>query len=504
MKKANPDIVDAAYDAVGRYQQDEVNGFSQDLIFRMLGAAEPETASAVLDAMAGDGNLTRRLGEYCRERGIAFPETTVLEYSRTQSNFAKQDLATLGAKVLWGDVLGMADLATGLKIPANSFDRVLIKSANHEIPLADQQRLYNSVLQVLRPGGLFVNLGMLFDSVKERDELRELARVKDTFAGMHAAALNRYFLTREELYSFLRAAGFVDVRQAHSLEYSIRSRAVADHYFRPEERERTNLEFQAAQIKAVTLRKNGRLRFEGAESVMSCPGEITVARRPTLAHTNATIFRQYPMDFLRHVRAHAQMLEEAAKYVSKGANLLDAGCGIGLLTEHLSQPGLKYTGLDVSAEFINVCTARYGKRPGFSFQVADLNSAELGTDSYDAVTLLNTVNLPGIQAVDAIRKALQALHAGGRLIVSGPVSRESFNRAEPSIITQLEQDGHKAGHEPEIPALREANARLLTAQGNYWSLEGMVALLKHLGFGRIVAVNNELYFGLAYMVVAEK
>jgi hypothetical protein len=28
-----------------------------------------------------------------------------------------------------------------------------------------------------------------------------------------------------------------------------------------------------------------------------------------------------------------------------------------------------------------------------------------------------------------------------------------------------------------VPALREANARILTGQGNYWSAEGMAALL---------------------------
>jgi len=85
----------------------------------------------------------------------------------------------------------------------------------------------------------------------------------------------------------------------------------------------------------VTLRRNGRLRFEGVESLMICPGEITLARRPTLAHANAAIFRDYPMDFLRRVRAHAEMLEEAATQIHPKSSVLDLGCGIGLLTEHL-------------------------------------------------------------------------------------------------------------------------------------------------------------------------
>jgi SAM-dependent methyltransferase len=495
---------DAAYDTVGRYQQDEVNGFSRDLIFRMFEAGDLEHAPRVLDAMAGDGNLTRRLAEYCREKGFPFPAVTVLEYSRIQSSFAQASLAGLDARILWGDALGMKDLSTGEPIPDSSFDRVLIKSANHEIPLASQPRLYESVFRVLRPGGLFVNLGMVFDDAKERDELRQIARVKDTFAGMQSAVVNRYFLTRPEFYGFLRETGFVDVRPAHTLEYAIRSQVVAEQYFRPEVRERIDLEFQAAQVKAVALRRNGRLRFEGVTSLMKCPGEITIARRPTLAHVNRAIFREYPMDFLRHVQAHAQMLEEAAGYLPRTGSILDPGCGIGLLTEHLPQQGLKYTGLDVSPEFIRICSERYGQRPGFSFHVADINSAGFEKDAYDAVTLLNTVNLPGINAVGALKKAHEALRKGGRIIVSGPTHRDSYQRAEPSILAQLERDGLMAGNEARVQALRDVNARLLTEQGNYWSVEGMVALLKHLGFNTIVGVNNELYYGSAYMVIAAK
>jgi SAM-dependent methyltransferase len=327
--------------------------------------------------------------------------------------------------------------------------------------------------------------------------------VKDSLAGLQAAVINRYFLTRDEFYSFLTETGFVDIRPARRLEYSIRSQVVAEQYFRPEIREREDLEFQAAQIKAVTLRRHGRLRFEGTSSVMTCPGEITLARRPTLAHANAAIFRSYPMDFLRHVRAHADLLEEASRHIVPKASVLDLGCGIGLLTEHLPD-GVSYQGLDLSETFVNVCRERYGARPGFSFGIADVNTADLGGNACDAVTLLNTVNLPGVNAVATLRKAHAALRKGGRIVVSGPTSRESFRRAEPSMLAQLEQDGRLAGNESQIEALRDANARLLTQDGNYWSAEGMAALLKHLGFSTIVKVRKDVYYGCAYLVVAEK
>src|SRR6185503_2363527 len=187
-------------------------------------------------------------------------------------------------------------------------------------------------------------------------------------------------------------------------------------------------------------------RFEGTSSVMTCPGEITIARRPTLAHANAAIFRDYPMDFLRRVRAHADMLEEASRHIFPKASVLDLGCGIGLLTEHLPD-GVAYRGLDLSESFVDICRERYAGRAGFSFGAADINTVDLAGTPVDVVTLLNTVNLPGVNAVAALRKAHGALRKGGRIVVSGPTSRESFRRAEPSMIAQLEQDGHLAGNE---------------------------------------------------------
>jgi SAM-dependent methyltransferase len=492
----------ASYDTVGRYRQDAVNGFSRALIDTFLEIAALERAGTVLDAMAGDGNLTLRLRAFCRSRGLAIPRTTVLEYSRVQAEFAKKALAGTDAEIVWGDVLTMKDRGEGREIPAGAFDRILIKSSNHEIPRGEQARLYGSLFRTLRPRGLFVNLGFLFGDAAERDELREVAKVKDAFAGMTEAVRNRHFLTRDELYGCLRTAGFIELRGAARCDYVIRSRVVAEQYFPEAVRREADLEHQAAQLRALTLRKNGRITFKGTGSVMRLPGEITVARKPGLADENARIFEEYPMDFLRHVHAHAAMLEEASLHVPRGAEILDIGCGIGLLTEHLHQDGLRYTGIDLSPDFIAVCRRRYGGREGFAFEVADAGAADLGSGRYDAVTLLNTLNLPGLDAVALLSRVHAALKPGGRLVVSGPSSPASFSRIEEQVLAQLKEDGRFEGYGEAIQALREANRRLLTERGNYWSVEGMVELLKHLGYGRIHAATNGLYYGASYLVVA--
>ena len=139
---------------------------------------------------------------------------------------------------------------------------------------------YQSIFRVLKPRGLLVNLGFLFDDVAERDQFRDIARCKDSLAGMQSAVDNRHFLTRDELYTRLEQAGFVDIRCGMHVPYTISSHVVTDAYFSGHQRDDLHAEFQAQQAKALLLRRNGRIHFQGESSTMILPGEITMARRP--------------------------------------------------------------------------------------------------------------------------------------------------------------------------------------------------------------------------------
>ena len=272
--------VTTAYDTVGVYDQDAVNGFSEQTLTTMLDIVNPGQASHILDAMAGNGNLTSRLYDYCEHRGLFPPDVVVLEFSRVQCELAKAQLVDTPAKVVWGDILTMEDYENDESLPESVFDRVMIKSGNHEIPLSQQLDLYNGIFRVLKPGGMFINLGFLFDDVEERDQFREIARCKDSLAGLHSAVENRHFLTRDELYTRLQQAGFVDIRCGMHVQYTIRSLVVTHAYFPEHKWEYMHAEFQAQQAKAMLLRRKGRIHFQGESSTMIVPGEITVARRP--------------------------------------------------------------------------------------------------------------------------------------------------------------------------------------------------------------------------------
>src|SRR5207302_9691006 len=251
---ALPEIA-TAYDTVGVYDQDAINGFSDAILNTLVDIVNPGHVSRILDAMGGNGNLTARLYDYCDRRGLFPPDVTMLEFSRVQCALAQAQLAETPTNVVWGDILTMEDYAHNAVLPDRMFDRVMLKSGNHEIPLHQQLALYQSLFRVLKPRGLLVNLGFLFDDAAERDQFRAIARCKDRLAGMHSAVENRHFLTRDELYTRLQQAGFVDIRCGRHVPYTISSHVVTDAYFSGYQRDDMHAAFQAQQAKALLLRR---------------------------------------------------------------------------------------------------------------------------------------------------------------------------------------------------------------------------------------------------------
>ncbi len=272
-------VVQTAYDIVGKYNQDRINGFDEDFLESLVKLLDLENAENVLDAMAGDGNLTRGIINYCSCRNIELPSITLLEYSSVQTELARASIDSERVSIFNGDVLSMMDLESGEKLPTNYFDRVVIKSGNHEIRAEKQYHLYDSVFEVLKPGGVFINLGFLFNDVQERDEFAQITKVKDNLMGAADAVANRYFLMREELYGFLNSVGFKEAKGHKTFEYVIRSEIFEKEYF-SNLKPNAAIELRAAQEQARTLRNHRRILLDANSSVMRIPGEITIAIKP--------------------------------------------------------------------------------------------------------------------------------------------------------------------------------------------------------------------------------
>lgn len=494
----------ADYDLVGEYTQDDINGFDDSLIEKMIKYAQIEPGQKILDAMGGDGNLSYKICQYCEKNGLPIPEVTLFEYSRVQCEFAKAKLSGYPVTVIHGDILSLTDLDKKIKISTNYYDRVLIKSANHELTLEQQSIMYKNVFEMLKPSGLFINLGFTHDTNEEQREFKKIARTKDSLAGLYTMAKNRHFPTKAEVHSGFKSAGFLDVKVAEPITYTIKSDVVAQHYFKDEKRKLYEIAFQASQIRASQLRQAGKIQFYKDNSVMRLPGEITIGRKPTASERNIKIYKEYPYDFLRKIKCHRELLKSVSSLISQGTDLLDLGCGLGLLYEQTYKSLNSYTGVDLSSDFISACNQMYGVDENAMFIAEDLNKYNIKSNHFSAISLINVLYQKGIDAKKVLSSAIQGLKEDGLIFVSGPTSSNSFKEITSNIKEDLIQEGAYVGNEEKFKAIEEANRNLLSSDGNYWSAEGMSQLLLRLGCSEISHVDTTVFYKSGFLVVGRR
>ena len=113
----------ASFDVVGNYNQNAINGFSPDLISKMIEHAHIFENCTVMDAMGGDGNLTLDIFEYCKQKGTPLPEVTVYEHSQVQAGIAREKLKGYPAEVHTGDILTLNKQSD---IPNNHFNNCFL------------------------------------------------------------------------------------------------------------------------------------------------------------------------------------------------------------------------------------------------------------------------------------------------------------------------------------------------------------------------------------------
>jgi SAM-dependent methyltransferase len=101
----------------------------------------------------------------------------------------------------------------------------------------------------------------------------------------------------------------------------------------------------------------------------------------------------------------------------QGENILDIGCGQGVLAPYLAEAGARYMGVDASPRLLEIARRRHGKEGRFLVgDACDLGAVQgLREGSYDGVTFLLS-----IQDMDPLEKVLAsaawALKPGGRLV----------------------------------------------------------------------------------------
>jgi len=114
--------------------------------------------------------------------------------------------------------------------------------------------------------------------------------------------------------------------------------------------------------------------------------------------------------------AYRDLHEITERHVN-GKNAIDFGCGTGRSTRFLKQLGFEVTGIDISADMLEI--ARSLDKTGSYLQVRNGEYARLGTGKYDLVQSIFTFdNIAGWETRTSILKGLKTLlNTGGKMIL---------------------------------------------------------------------------------------
>lgn len=150
---------------------------------------------------------------------------------------------------------------------------------------------------------------------------------------------------------------------------------------------------------------------------------------PRLDLDSAELAREYDrVSAARQLESGKRLVADLA--IERGENILDIGCGTGLLAEYIADlvgPAGRVLGIDPLAHRVALAKAR--ERPNLAFEVGDANDLSLlAACSFDVV-LLNAVFHWLPDKAGPLGEFARVLKMGGRIGISSFVKGERLQRA---------------------------------------------------------------------------
>lgn len=168
-------------------------------------------------------------------------------------------------------------------------------------------------------------------------------------------------------------------------------------------------------------------RRERAETVAAAQYEtLTDARRYAASHQGWGPGARY-----LHSRLH--IVDEVLRD-SRGGDLLDAGCGPGVLLRHLvdTRPAdFRMTGCDQSAAMIKVARERLADAADLRLTVADIEKLPFPEGSFDVVVAMGVLEYT--DARRALRELARVIRPGGLVVVTMLNPRSPYRLFEWSV-----------------------------------------------------------------------
>jgi len=158
----------------------------------------------------------------------------------------------------------------------------------------------------------------------------------------------------------------------------------------------------------------------------------------------------------RLVGAHAakrRFVEDEVR-ARPDARVLDLGCGMGALLEHL-RPGASYVGVDISPRYVRAARERYG--PAGAFVCADAASFRAADgERFDVAMAFGLFHhLDDDQARGAFAAAGSALRPSGRLVVAEPCATPERPLVERTLMA-LDRGAFVRGPEEYVSLAKHA------------------------------------------------
>lgn len=180
----------------------------------LMNIINAQPSQKIFEGCAGYGAVTKRIFDTTCHLADK-PQLFLLDESEAQLDQAKQSISIDPKNFIAGDI-------RSCPFGDNFFDTVVVKMGIHEIPFNEQKKAFKEIFRILKPGGKFV-IWELALSPDTQLIFQDIVRKKNELAGFEIINQNRYIPRLDELHTLYEDAHFVEVVEAHQINYTFES-----------------------------------------------------------------------------------------------------------------------------------------------------------------------------------------------------------------------------------------------------------------------------------------
>lgn len=153
----------------------------------------------------------------------------------------------------------------------------------------------------------------------------------------------------------------------------------------------------------------------GNSSYARTSHQISRVEKVSICHTLS-------IEYWNHNSAYHALIVDVARSVN--GDVLDVGCGEGLLVERLASVSRTVTGIDKDVEGATRARARLTEMSNANIEIVDFLDIDIKPNSYDVVTMVATLHHLDLER--ALTRVKELLRPKGTLIVVGLAANSSF------------------------------------------------------------------------------